>query len=94
MQKHNTQTRINLIAAQAKQIEAILGDIVEREGAQDMFQGGYTAGMEVAGRAFVVFTALGWRLRIDKVSTYTCCLDMPAFFSRYQHPRTRSRSAD
>ena len=41
--------------AQAKEIEAILGDIVEREGKQDMYQGGYTAGMEVAGRAFIVF---------------------------------------
>ena len=39
--------------AQSKEIEAILGDIVEREGKQDMYQGGYTAGMEVAGRAFI-----------------------------------------
>ena len=47
--------RINLIVAQAKEIEAILGDIVEREGKQDMYQGGCTAGMEVAGRSFIVF---------------------------------------
>ena len=57
-----------------------MGDIVEREGKHDMYQGGYTAGMEVAGRAFIVFTAICWILRIDRICTYTCVVDMSAFF--------------
>ena len=72
--------RINVIVAQAKEIEAILGDIVEREGRQDRYQGGYTAGMEVAGRAFIACTAICWRLRIYKICTYTCFVDRSAFF--------------
>lgn len=72
--------RINLISSQAKQIEAVLGDIAEREGAQDPFQGGYTPKVEVVGRAFVLWTALGYRSKILRIPTYMCLVDMTAFF--------------
>ena len=72
--------RISLICTQGKLVEAVLGDIIEREGAKDDLQGGYTAGISVIGRAFVIWTALGYRSKIGGLRTYLCFVDMTAFF--------------
>ena len=72
--------RINLINSQAKQIEAILGDVVEAQSAVDPYQGGFTEGIEVTGRCFVLWTVLGYRIRVMRAPTFLCFIDMTAFF--------------
>ena len=49
--------RINLITTLGRMVEAVIGDITEREMAHHPNQGGYTSGVSVVGGTFLIYTA-------------------------------------
>ena len=43
-------------------------------------QGGYTEGVEVLGRGFLLWTLLAYRAKVMGIPTFICLIDMSAFF--------------
>ena len=57
-----------------------MGQIVEAQGTFDPLQGGFTTGVEVIGRAFALWSLLGFRSKQAPMRTWLCLVDMTAFF--------------
>ena len=67
-------------------MEAVLAQLIEKEGGQDEHQGGFTKGVSAIGQVFAVWTLLAFRCKywsvpgFGSVPTFVCFVDMTAFF--------------